>query len=87
MCSCPGPRDLTQYVVSDVYYEKQSENSTVSKIQVNVILGRKILNQILLTYLPTSLIVVIVFLTAFFKPFFFEAILTVNLTGESNGFM
>ena len=80
MFSLPGPRELTQYTVEDSHFAIQAVNATVSKITVNIILGRKILNVILLNYLPTTLIVSIVFVTTFFKPFFFEAILTVNLT-------
>ena len=34
----------------------------------------------LTTYLPTLLILMIVYVTSFFKHFFFEAIVTVNLT-------
>ena len=50
-------------------------------VQVEIVLGRKIVNEILLTYLPTILILLIVYLTSYFKPFYFEATVTVNLTG------
>ena len=45
-----------------------------------IILQRRIMNQLLTTYLPSILILIIVYLTSFFKPFFFEAVVTVNLT-------
>ena len=38
------------------------------------------MNELLTTYLPTVLILTIVYATNFFKPFFFEAVVTVNLT-------
>ena len=41
---------------------------------------RRIINEVMTTYLPTTLILVIVYATNFFKPFFFEAVVTVNLT-------
>ena len=41
---------------------------------------RRITNALLTTYLPTALILVIVYSTNFFKPFFFEAVVSVNLT-------
>ena len=41
---------------------------------------RRITNELLTTYLPTVLILAIVYATNFFKPFFFEAVVTVNLT-------
>jgi hypothetical protein len=41
---------------------------------------RKPLTEILTTYLPSILLLLITFATTMFKPFFFEAALTVNLT-------
>ena len=38
------------------------------------------MNELLTTYLPTILILIIVYITNFFKIFFFEAVVTVNLT-------
>jgi hypothetical protein len=43
-------------------------------------LKRRIINELLTTYLPSVLILAIVYATNFFKPFFFEAVVTVNLT-------
>ena len=45
-----------------------------------MVLGRRILNEILTTYLPTILICIVSFSTNYFKAFFFEAVVTVNLT-------
>ena len=66
-----------------------------NKVEVTLVLGRKVINEILLfifkrislmtfllTYTPTTLLVSIVYLTSYFKPFYFEATLTVNLTGK-----
>ena len=47
---------------------------------MEIVLKRRITNELLTTYLPTVLILVIVYITNFFKPFFFEAVVTVNLT-------
>ena len=49
-------------------------------IQMNVILGRNLIPIALNTYLPSTLLVIISYVTVFFKPFFFEAVVTVNLT-------
>ena len=51
-----------------------------SGVLVKIILRRRINNAILTIYLPTILILVIVYATNFFKDFFFEAVVTVNLT-------
>ena len=78
-----GPTDLMQYVVNDVDFVEanvQKNNTGDRVVRVNVVLGRKILNEVLLTYLPTMLIMVIIYITSFFKPFYFEATVTVNLT-------
>ena len=47
---------------------------------MTVILKRRIMNELMTTYLPTILILIIVYTTNFFKAFFFEAVVTVNLT-------
>ena len=51
-------------------------------IIVTVVMKRRIMNELLTTYLPSILIMVIVYSTNFFKEFFFEAIVTVNLTSQ-----
>ena len=49
-------------------------------IDLKIVMNRRIINEILTTYLPTVFILGIVYATNFFKPFFFEAVVTVNLT-------
>merc|ERR1719495_1437323 len=49
-------------------------------VKVFVKLGRRLLSNTLTVYLPTILLNLIGHLTVYFKPFFFEAIITVNLT-------
>ena len=41
---------------------------------------RKIMSEMMTTYLPSVLLMMITYATTFFKPFFFEAALSVNLT-------
>jgi hypothetical protein len=71
-----GEKELMKYTVKDWSIRK-----TPMGIEVALVLGRKILNEILTTYLPTCLLVVIVHSTNYYKDFFFEAVVTVNLTG------
>ena len=47
---------------------------------MEVIFKRRLTNEILTTYLPSILLILITYATTYFKPFFFEAALTVNLT-------
>ena len=49
-------------------------------IDLKIVLNRRIINELLTTFLPTFFILGIVYATNFFKPFFFEAVVTVNLT-------
>ena len=51
-----------------------------SGLKIELIFKRRIVNEILTTFLPTFFILSIVYATNFFKPFFFEAVVTVNLT-------
>ena len=41
---------------------------------------RKVLSEVMTTYFPSLLLMMITYSTTFFKPFFFEAALSVNLT-------
>merc|ERR1711911_392198 len=45
-----------------------------------VVFRRKIMNEMMTTYFPSVLLMMITYATTFFKPFFFEAALSVNLT-------
>ena len=79
-----GPVDLTQYFVKETYMLQSDlpvlgDNSTHS-VEVHIVFGRRVLATILTTYLPTTLLCIVCFSTNYFKAFFFEAIVTVNLT-------
>ena len=45
-----------------------------------IVLKRKIMNEMMTTYLPAVLLILITYATTFLKPYFFEAALSVNLT-------
>ena len=47
---------------------------------MEIVLKRRLTNELLTTYLPSILLLGITYSTTFFKSFFFEAALTVNLT-------
>ena len=68
--------ELMQYMIIN-YEIKSIESSSVS---VSISLGRKILSQMLTIYLPSILIIVVVYSTNFLKEFFFEATISANLT-------
>jgi hypothetical protein len=74
-----GPTDLVQYFIryTDMVVTGISANR---RVQVHVVMGRRILSSLLTVYIPTILLNVMGHVTVYFKPFFFEAIITVNLT-------
>ena len=72
--------DLALFQIIDwnlVYRETKSPDEG---IQLVIVLRRKILSEMMSTYLASILLMFITFATTFVKPFFFEAALTVNLT-------
>ena len=75
-----GPEELTQYYVKDYTISEKTLNNAKG-LSVSITFGRRLLGTILTVYLPTVLLNVIGHATNFFKPFFFEAVVTVNLTG------
>ena len=49
-------------------------------LRMSIVMKRKITSEMMTTYFPSLLLTAITFATTFFKPFFFEAALSVNLT-------
>ena len=80
------PGDLEMDLNSDmklfqlVDWSLDYKNATEEDVHMKVKLKRKPKSELLKTFLPTVLLTMISFATSFFKPFFFEAALSVNLT-------
>ena len=72
--------DMTLYNME--YWDVSYRNGSAPEegIWMTIVLRRKIMSEILTTFLPSALLMMITFATTFFKPFFFEAALSVNLT-------
>ena len=68
-------KDLTMFTMTDLELVNIKE-----QVHLVIYLKRKIQMELLTTYLPTLLLLSISYATTFFKPIFFEASLTVNLT-------
>ena len=78
-----GPVDLTVYFIRDYKMETWDLNDGTKGVTIQIRLGRRLLGIVLTTYLPTFLLLIIVNSTHYFKAFYFEAIVTTNVTGES----
>ena len=69
--------DMPIFLVTDWTLNFQPAGKGLSMV---VVLKRKITSEMMTTYFPSLLLIAITFATTFFKPFFFEAALSVNLT-------
>ena len=64
---------ITDYHIVNMTYPLEG-------VKMEITFKRKIMSEMMTTYLPSVLLMMITFATTFFKPFFFEAALSVNLT-------
>ena len=72
------PKDMTLFTIT----KSALENATFPQtgIRMKITMKRKIMSEMMTTYFPSFLLMMITYATTFFKPFFFEAALSVNLT-------
>ena len=68
-------KDLIMFTITNLKLEQKND-----QVHMVISLKRKIQTEMLTTYLPTMLLLIITYATTFFKPIYFEASLTVNLT-------
>ena len=73
-------RELTQYDITDEYLVWRDDKDPTAGVMMVVHFKRRITNELLTTYLPSILLMLITYATTFFKSIYFEAALTVNLT-------
>ena len=74
------PADMTLFLMEHWELVYKNESAPEEGVSMTIVLRRKILSEMMGTYLPSILLMMITFATTFFKPYFFEAALTVNLT-------
>ena len=70
--------DMTLFSITD--YKLVGFDGLRRGINMTIKMKRKILSEMMTTYFPSLLLMMITYATTFFKPFFFEAALSVNLT-------
>ena len=68
-------KDLVMFTITDLRLEKRKE-----QVHMVINLKRKIQTELLTTFVPTLLLLIIAYSTHFFKAAYFEASVTVNLT-------
>ena len=72
--------DMPIFQIVHWYFKQEKRSDERMPLNMVLVLKRKITSELMTTYFPTLLLTAITFATTFFKPFFFEAALSVNLT-------
>ena len=72
--------DMPIFKMIDWKFIHRTQTDGTKTLAMIMVLKRKVTSELMTTYFPTLLLTAITFATTFFKPFFFEAALSVNLT-------
>ena len=75
-----GPQDMSEYFVKHIDMARRTPDNQVI---LNISLGRNILNDVLVNFFPTTVIIVVVFLTSFFKESRFETTIALSVIGRT----
>ena len=77
----PNKIELPEYLVesSEIKLEYINNLAKSDGVQLKFIIKREIMGEVLTTFLPSTLLMLIVYATTYFKPKFFEAALSLNL--------
>ena len=74
------PANMNLFVITQSSLTFTNTTQDEERVSVKIVFKRKIMSEMMTTYFPSALLMLITFATTFFKPFFFEAALSVNLT-------
>ena len=77
---CSGPLDLTQYFIKKKVFLDKMNNKGVKILYVDFYLGRRLLSIVLTVFAPTVILNVVGHSSNYFKEFFFEAVISLNVT-------
>ena len=72
--------DMTLYTITKWSLVHRNSSNHQDGVRMTVVMQRKLMNELMTTYLPSILLMLITWSTTFYKPYFFEAALSVNLT-------
>ena len=71
-------KEMTLFTIIDHQFVNVSYPT--AGLQMKLRMKRKIMSEMMTTYFPSILLMLITYATTFFKPFFFDSALGVNLT-------
>ena len=63
-----------------VCFRRKNLGTPSHGLKMEIVFKRRLTNELLTTYLPSFLLLLMAYATTFFKPFYFEAAVTVNLS-------
>ena len=72
--------DMNLFTITDQSLHYTDPGDPQKGVKMVLVMKRKITSEMMTTYFPSLLLMLITFATTFFKPYFFEAALSVNLT-------
>ena len=75
-----GATSKTKNIVHIKYKIFVSLGEPEKGLKMEIVFKRRLTNELMTTYLPSALLLLISYATVFFKPFYFEAAVTVNLS-------
>ena len=75
-----GPLELTQYFIKKKFFLKQIDEKGLEILHVDIYLGRRLLSIILTVFAPTVILNIVGHSSNYFKEFFFEAVISLNVT-------
>ena len=75
-----GPLDLTQYYIKKKTFLERTDEKGMEILFVDIYLGRRLLSMILTVFAPTVILNIVGHSSNYFKEFFFEAVISLNVT-------
>ena len=75
-----GPLDLTQYYIKKKTFLERTDEKGMKIAFVDIYLGRRLLSMILTVFAPTIILNIVGHSSNYFKEFFFEAVISLNVT-------
>ena len=69
-------KELTMYIITSYSIQYRNNSDSKEGIKMQITLKRRIVNEVLTTYLPSVLLILITYATTYFKSYYFEAALT-----------
>ena len=75
-----GPLELTQYFIKKKVFLNRIDDKGLEIVHVDIYLGRRLLSIILTVFAPTVILNIVGHSSNYFKEFFFEAVISLNVT-------